>query len=461
VRHAFRVPRHEGPAAISAAGEAEPLAPPPFPVQQHTEERAVHIKPNSFAFTLLIGFLAAVPYSGIDINLPALTATGATLHASASDVGLTMSAFMLSLAATPLVYGPLSDRIGRKPIILFGMALFVVSSLACAAAQSLPMLLVFRFLQGVGAASTTTTFAIIRDLFGESSARAKIANVMIAVNVATVIAPSAGAALLAVGSWRVIYAVQALVGIILMLTVLLGFAESAKTSIETSAETGSEGLAASSVIKDYLRVLTHPVSMAFILVGTACGATVFGYVAGASLYFLDVVGLRPNQYGLIFSACSAAVMAGAFLDGRLGARGVTPASVLMVGLVLLAAAATALLAITLAGPTPPALVAALLMMVALCFGLCIPNIMNATMQPLPDIAGAVSAAAGSIQLTVGAIASGLVSVLFDGRSALSMAAVMATSSLAALMLYLLFARPAGRRAGHESLSGEARLPSEA
>jgi DHA1 family bicyclomycin/chloramphenicol resistance-like MFS transporter len=338
------------------------------------------------------------------------------------------------------------------------MALFVAASIACAAAQSLPMLLVCRFLQGVGAASTTTTFAIIRDLFGEFSARAKIANVMIAVNVATVIAPSAGAALLAVGSWRVIYAVQAVIGVILMLTVALGFAESAKMSGETSS---ADGLAASSVIRDYIRVLTHPVSMAFILVGTACGATVFGYVAGASLYFLDVVGLRPNQYGLIFSACSAAVMAGAFLDGRLGARGVTPASVLMVGLVLLAAAATALLAITLAGPTPPALVAALLMMVALCFGLCIPNIMNATMQPLPDIAGAVSAAAGSIQLTVGAIASGLVSVLFDGRSALSMAAVMAASSLAALMLYLLFARPAGRRAGHESLPDEARLPSEA
>jgi DHA1 family bicyclomycin/chloramphenicol resistance-like MFS transporter len=362
---------------------------------------------------------------------------------------------MLSLAATQLIYGPVSDRVGRKPVVLFGLVLFVAASLACAAAQSLPVLLLYRFLQGVGAASTSITFAIIRDLFGEESGRAKIANVVIAINVVTVIAPSAGAALLAISNWRMIYAVQAAVGVMLILTVLFGFAETAKIGAKTG------GLAPSTVIRDYVRVLTHPVSAAFILVGAAGGATVMAYVAGSSLFFLSVVGLRPNQYGLIFSACSAAVMCGAFLDGRLGARGVTPATVLTAGLLLLAAAATTLLAVTLAGKTSPVLVAALLMLVALSFGLCMPNIMNGTMQPLPDIAGAVSAAAGSIQLTVGAIASGLVAILFDGRSALSMAAVMAVSSLAALMFYLLLARPAGRRSEQGNLAPQSRIASEA
>lgn len=111
----------------------------------------MRIHPTSFAFTLLLGFLAAVPYSGIDINLPALAATGATLGASPSEVGLTMSAFMLSLAVAPLVYGPVSDRVGRKPVVVFGLALFVIASLACTAARSLPMLLICRFIQGVGA----------------------------------------------------------------------------------------------------------------------------------------------------------------------------------------------------------------------------------------------------------------------------------------------------------------------
>ena len=407
------------------------------------------IQPASAAFTVLLGFLAAVPYSGIDINLPALAATGATLGASPSHVGLTMSAFMLSLAIAPLLYGPISDRIGRKPVVLFGLALFVLASLACAAAQSLPMLLICRTVQGVGAASTATTFAIIRDLFDEASGRAKIASVMIAINVVTVIAPSAGAALLAVGGWRLIYACQAAAGVVLIFAVLWGLGESARRS----AKTGADGrLAASAVVNDYLRILTHPVSIVFILVGAAAGSTVFAYVTGSSLYFIGVVGLQPKQYGMIFSACSAAVMCGAFLDSQLGRRGVAPADVLTAGLSLLSAAASTLLVTTLAGWSPPALVAALLIAVALAFGLSMPNLMNATMQPLPDIAGAVSAAAGSVQLTSGAIASGMVALLFDGRTALSMAAVMAATSLLALALYLRFAVASSRRSSGRKAS---------
>jgi DHA1 family bicyclomycin/chloramphenicol resistance-like MFS transporter len=398
----------------------------------------MQIKPASFAFTLLLGFLAAVPYSGIDINLPALASTGATLGVSPSDVGLTMSAFMLSLAAAPLIYGPVSDRFGRKPVVVFGVALFVIASLACAVARSLPELLICRFVQGVGAASTAMTFAIIRDLFDETTARARIANVVVAINVVTVIAPTAGAELLILGSWRLIYATQAGIGVLLLSAVVLGFAESAR--IDSVRRMGP-----AAVVRSYFRVLAHPLSLAYILVGAAGGATVFAYVTGSSLFFISVQGLRPGQYGLIFSACSAAVMGGALLDSRVGRSGISPAQVLVIGLALIAAASTALLAITLAGWTPPSLVAALLMAVAFAFGMTMPNVMNATMRPLPDIAGTVGSAAGSIQMTAGAVASGLVSALFDGKSALSMTAVMVACSLLGLIAYWLLARPAERR----------------
>jgi DHA1 family bicyclomycin/chloramphenicol resistance-like MFS transporter len=346
-----------------------------------------------------------------------------------------MSAFMLSLAVAPLIYGPVSDRFGRKPVIAFGVALFVVASLACAVAQSLPALLISRFVQGLGTAGTAMTFAVIRDLFNEATARGKIANMVVAINVVTVIAPTAGAALLTIGGWRSIYAIQAGIGALLLLAVL-GFAESARLD-------PAKRLAPETGIRTYVRVLTHPVSLAYILVGAAGGATVFAYVTGSSLFFISVVGLRPDQYGLIFSACSAAVMGGALLDGRLGHFGVSAASVLTIGLTLSAAAA--LLATTLAGWAQPAVVAMLLMAVALAFGMTMPNIMDATMEPLPDIAGAVSAAVGSVQMTAGAAASGLVAVLFDERPALSMAAVITACSLLALIGYVLVARSAERR----------------
>jgi MFS transporter, DHA1 family, multidrug resistance protein len=404
----------------------------------------MQIKPTSFVFTLLLGFLAAVPYSGIDINLPALEATGASFGKSASDVGLTMSAFMVSLAAAPLLYGPISDRFGRKPVIVFGVALFVVASLACADARSLPALLICRVVQGVGAASTAMTFAIIRDLFDERAARVKIANVMVAINVVTIIAPSAGAALLTLASWRLIYAIQAAIGAALLLAVLLGFKESSKFD-------PFNRLAPAAVVRCYFRVLTHRVSFGYILVGAAGGGAVFAYVTGSSLFFIGVVRLTADQYGLIFSACSAAVMGGALLDAHLGRRGVRPAQVVAIGLSLSAAAASTLLAMTLGGWTSPVLVASLLIVVALTFGMTIPNVVNAAMQPLPDIAGAVGAAAGSIQMIAGAASSGLVAMLFDGRTALSMAAAMCVSSMLALIAYRLLARPAELR--QQSVSG--------
>jgi MFS transporter, DHA1 family, multidrug resistance protein len=397
----------------------------------------MHIQSTSFAFTLLLGLLAAVPYSGIDINLPALSATGATLNAGASDIGLTMSVCVLTLAAMPLIYGPASDRFGRKPIVLTGILLFVMGSIACALVSSLPTLIGSRVVQGIGAAAMGTIFAMIRDLFEGNAARNKIANVMVVVNVATMIAPTAGAALLALGSWRLIYAVQAGIGLMLLPAVLFGLPESARVDPSLRSESG--------LASSYLRVLTHPVSFGFLVVGAAAGATVFAYVTGASLFFVGVVGLRPDQYGLIFSACSAAIMCGAFLDGRFNRRGIASGHVLATGLKLMTIASVLLLAVTIGGWQSPALFVPLLIVVALAFGLSVPNMMNAVMQPLPEIAGAVSAAAESAQLTAAGISSGLVSLLFDGRSALSMTAMMAICSLLALGAYFLLARPANQR----------------
>jgi len=188
----------------------------------------MRFQPTSFSFTLLLGLLASVPSFGIDMSLPALAAMGAALGARPSEAGFSMSLFMLSLAAAPLIYGPASDRYGRKPVILFGVMLFVIGSTGCALAQSLSPLLIWRFIQGAGAAITTMSMAIIRDLFDGQVARAKIANVVIAIHVVPMVAPAAGAALLGLGGWRLIYAAQGAVGLVLLCVIWAGFTESAR-----------------------------------------------------------------------------------------------------------------------------------------------------------------------------------------------------------------------------------------
>ena len=172
----------------------------------------MRIQSASLAFTLLLGFLAAVPYSGIDINLPALSATGATLSVNPSGVGLTMSAFMLSLAVTPLMYGPASDRFGRKPVVAFGIALFVVGSLPCAPAPSLPALLACRFVQG-SAPPARQRYSRSSVICSAKRRTDQDSQVMVTINVATMVAPTAGAALLTLGNWRLIYAIQAGIGL--------------------------------------------------------------------------------------------------------------------------------------------------------------------------------------------------------------------------------------------------------
>src|SRR6267154_2385716 len=218
---------------------------------------------------------------------------------------------------------------------------------------------------------------------------------------------------------------------------LLGFAESAP--IDPASR-----LVPSVIARNYLRVLMHPLCLGYILVNSATFGALFAYVSGSSLVLINVVGLRPLQYGLVFAATSLGIMAGAFLNSRLSARGVLPFYPLTIGLVLAAVSTTVLLAMTLADWMPLPLVIALLVLGNLAFGLIAPNAMQGAMQPLPQIAGAAGAATGSIQMATGAVVSGLVATLYDEHSALSMTAIMAACSLLGLVSYLLVARPAER-----------------
>jgi MFS transporter, DHA1 family, multidrug resistance protein len=396
----------------------------------------MRIPPASMAFTLLLSLLVALPSFGIDMSLPALTTTGAALGVAPAQAGLTMSVFMLGFAVALLAYGPASDRYGRKPVVLFASILFTIAAIGCAVSQSLPALLMWRIAQGAGAgASMTIALAIVRDLFEGQAARTRLSYVAIATMIVPMIAPSAGAALLALGGWRAIHAVLAGVGLFLLLAMWLGFAESARID-------PANRLVPSAIARSYLRVLMHPLCLGYILVNAAAFGALFAYVSGSSLYLINIVGLRPEQYGLVFAATSLGIMAGAFLNGRLSARGVLPSYPLATGLGIAAVAATSLLAMTLAGWMPLAVVIPVLILDNLAFGLIAPNAMEAAMQPLPEIAGSAGAATGFIQMTTGAVASGLVAALYDGHSALSMTALMALCSLIALISYLLLARPA-------------------
>jgi MFS transporter, DHA1 family, multidrug resistance protein len=389
----------------------------------------MRINPGSFTFTLLLGLLSSVPTFGIDMVLPTLLPMGVDLQAPPSEVGLAMTGYLIGLGVTLVLSGPISDRVGRKPVIVFGCALLIVASIGCIFAHSLPQLLVFRALQGAGASGPGMgAVTIVRDLFDGAAARAKMAYVVFAVNIVPMIAPTVGATMLQLGGWQAIYLVPIAGGGVLLLAIL--------RLDETARIDSAARFTMVAVIRDYLNVLRHPTCLGNILCNGAAAGAVFAYITGSSLFFINVLGLTPNQYGLIFGASSVAVMAGTGLNKRLANWGASPGQLITIGLVLSTLLAVALLTMALVGGRSMPLVVLAMVGVALSFGLISPNAMAGALQPMPAIAGSVSAIAVFVQMLAAASSSGFVAALFDGRSALSMAAVMVVFCLLAIVSYL-------------------------
>jgi MFS transporter, DHA1 family, multidrug resistance protein len=394
----------------------------------------VRIHPNSFAFTLLLGLLSSLPTFGIDMILPSLSATAVDLGAAPADMGLAMSVYLLGLGAALLVYGPVSDRYGRKPIVVFGCILVVIASLGCILAHSLGQLLIYRALQGAGAAGPgMAAVTIISDLFEGAAARARMSNVVLAINIVPMIAPTVGAALLVLGGWRIIYLVP-IVGGSVLLAAMAGFDESAKID-------PNGGLGPAAIGRGYLRVLLHPACVGNILCNAGAAGAVFAYITGSSLFFINALGLTPYQYGVIFGASSLSVMAGTRVNAWLERRGRSPAQMIAIGLTLSTVLAVCLLLMSFAGGKSIVVVVAVMVGVALSFGMISPNAMSGALRPMPEIAGSISAVMAFVQMVAAASSSALMAVFFDGRSARSMAEVMLAFCLLAIASYVGVARP--------------------
>ena len=391
--------------------------------------RSMRIRPESFYFTLFLAALGAIVPLSIDLGLPAIPTISRSLGSSSATAALTLSVFMAGYALAPIVLGPLSDRYGRRPVLLSSLALFTVAGVTCAAAPSMSILLASRVIQGAGAgAGAVLVLAIVRDSFEGRLARSRLAYVRVIQTVAPMIAPTLGAWVLAAGGWRAIYGTLAGAGLVLFALVAFGFTESARLR-------GGPSLAPRVLWSNYRQVLGNKVSLGYILINAFTFGALFAYVSGSPLVMLELLHVSPRVYGLLFATTASGITAGAFLSGRLNARGVAPSRLLTGGLVLAATASVLLLVIAASGM---ARVSTLLPPLVLCTfsaGLIGPNAAHGAMDPLPEIAGAAAAVLSFLQMVCGSVSGMLVASLYDGRTALSMTGMMLVFSLAALSVY--------------------------
>ena len=384
------------------------------------------------SFVLLLGLLASLPGFGVDMALPALANTAASIGIPTQSAGLTISSYMVSFGIAPLIYGPISDRRGRKPVVMFGCAVFIVAGLGCVLAQSLPMLLVCRVVQGVGAAAMTLAMAIARDSFDDSVLREKLSYIIVAIYLSPIAAPTAGAAVLALVGWRAIYASLVGLGLLVSIGVWFGLDE------------GSPSLPGRwrflDVVSDYRRVLSHPVCRGYVAAGAASFGVVAAYTTGSSLFFIKAAGMSPSQFGIIFGVTALASVAGALLDSRLAARGISSLRSLSIGLVVVTAASTALLLMAVTGWTPIPIAVAMFMATTFGVGTMAPGVTQAALQQMPQMAGTVSAVSNCVAMMAGSLSSALAAEFFDGRTMLSVSSTMLLCALAALIFFWMATR---------------------
>jgi DHA1 family bicyclomycin/chloramphenicol resistance-like MFS transporter len=386
-------------------------------------------RPHSLAFILLLGALTTFASFATDMGLPVLAEMGASLGVAPGRAALSLSVFMAGFALGPLIIGPVSDHVGRRRVLLVACAMFAAFGALGAFSRTLGAVLLWRFFMGTGAGGCSVlVVAMVRDHFTGAEARVKQSYVNLAAGIAPIIAPTLGVAVATLGGWRAIYAVLAIGA-----SVLLGVA--ALRLGESLPRRPAHGLEVRRVLGGYARVLRHRVSLGYILVVALNFGCLFAYVSGSSLVLIGLLGVSQRLYGLLFAATSFGLMIGAFTNARLSGIGVAHSRLIAWGLAVIVATALLLLLLTVAHAIRVWTLVPLAVVGFVGQGIVRPNAVQGALEPLPEIAGVASAVLSALQMLVGAASSALVAALYDGRSAIAVAMMMALTGCASAAVY--------------------------
>ena len=379
------------------------------------------------AHPLLAGLAAFTPLA-IDLYLPALPQIAEELSASEASVQVSVSVYLAGLFVGMLLFGPLSDKYGRKRLVLGGIALYALASLGCALAETVDDLLNWRFIQATGgAASAMLMRTIVRDLFSLAESARALSLMFLITMIAALAAPVLGSLVLVVGSWRWLF-----VGLAAFAAAL--FCLFARMVPETH-HGESRGSSLATVFRAYALVVAEPRAMGYILCASLCFAGMFAYIAVSPFVFIEFFGLSPRAYALVFAANIAGVMALTFVNARwVGLVG--PQRMLRHAAVPLLASCAVLLLSAAFGIYGFWMIAGGLFGFVSCTGVLGANCTASLMSLFPENAGAATGLAVAAQFGLAALMSTAASGLYDGTpfAMTLMVALCGLASIAALTL---------------------------
>ena len=374
------------------------------------------VPPSPWGLVILLGSLTAMGPLAIDMYLSSLPAIGESLRATPAQVQGTMAAFLAGMAAGQVVYGPASDRVGRRPPILLGTIIFIIASVGCALAPTPELLLLGRFIQALGAcAGGVVSRAIIRDRFNHTETARVLSLMMLIMGLAPILAPLLGSALLLLGGWRLNFWFMAAFGVAISVAGFLRLEES--RSDATAAQAAREN-----PFQSYVAVLRQRRLVGYALAGALNGATLFTYLSSSPGLMMGTYGISVGLFPWVFGLNAVGIIGGNQVN-RFVLRRMTPDQVLARSSLVALAVGVLLTLASFGGWDGPWVILPLLFLLLASYGFVQGNTMAGALSVDPLRAGAISALMGTVSFGAGALASLLAGVLHDG-SPKPIAAVM-------------------------------------
>lgn len=382
---------------------------------------------------VLLGAVIAIPPYSIDTSLPALPAMAAAFGVGSGAVQITLSAVMLGSAMGQLVVGPLSDRFGRRPVLLAALAVFTLSSAGCAFADDIEILAALRLIQGASVAGCRVLpRAVARDLFDREDAARLLSYMMLVGGTAPIAGPLIGGYVTTRFGWWAVFAFMAIYAVAVFAMLAMFFRE-------TQRRRDHGALILGRLMRSFALILRNRIFWGYLACNMAITGGLFAFLAGSSLVLIGVLGRTPQQFGVDFALVMVVSMAfnyvGARLVGRLGID-----RLLFIGVGMAAAAGVAMAALAASGIATVAAIVAPMAAFMAAYSLIVPQATAGALSPFPDTAGAASSLLGFLQIIAGTAAATAVGFLHDGTQ-MPMTIAVAAMGVAALTAYIVLLRP--------------------
>jgi MFS transporter, DHA1 family, multidrug resistance protein len=382
-----------------------------------------------FELIVLMGVLQAFAPLSIDMYLPSMPLLEKVFHATTAQVQITLVTFLLGFALGQAVYGPITDRFGRKPPLYVSLTLFVASSAACALCKSVNALAFFRLLQAIGACGgAVVSRAMVRDLFPPIELRKIFSMLVLVLGVSPLISPFIGGYLLVWFGWKSIFFTQASLGVLMLIAMHFRLSESL-------APENVRPLHMDHVTATYTHLLRDRTFLGASLVCGFSSAGMFAYIASAPFVFINIYKLPPQQFGWLFGIIAAGLIGASQVNGRMS-HNIPLWKVLRVANIVQLVSGFAVLATAAAGIGGMFGIFAPVFVYMCATGFVFPNGSAIAMMRHGNMAGTASALLGTNQFVIAAVTT-IVLGFIDNSSAMPMAIVIAGCGVAATVLNFL------------------------